>query len=353
MRHLLVIAALLSTLVADAQVCGARMATPAFAPADVALTLFLVGDAGLAGKNCVNRPLCNDRVLRELQADVNARASELGADNVVVVFLGDNVYPYGLSSSATDRARLDAQVDVVRPSRVRTFFVPGNHDWNNNDVGGQQRIKAEAARLAAEAAAPSGPRVMLRPGNACPGPEVETFGNIVSLVFIDTAWWLQPSSDRPACGGEVLAEAALRTTLASLTTPVIVASHHAFEKSAGAHGTRTINVTKQDFRGAENVRMRDRLQRAVRESGTRPLLWAAGHDHSLQLFTGGLARYHLISGTGFDRAPTSVRCNVADLAFGVEARGWIVLDFPRDGSAPRLEVREVPRAATSFSRRLN
>lgn len=347
---------LLTLLVAGisaAQECGSRTTTPPIPQGDVALTLFLVGDAGLVRRNCVNRPLCNDSVLRALQADVTARAAAVGRDNVVVVFLGDNIYVEGLDGS--DRrtaARLDAQVDVVRPSGVRAFFVPGNHDWKLNDVGGQARIRAQAARLAAAAAMPNGPRVSMRPRDACPGPEVETFGTTASLVFVDTAWFLQPSQDRPSCGGgEAAAAARLRDTLAGIATPVVIVSHHAFEKSAGEHGTSGVN--KQDFGGSENVRMRTTLKRAVRDSGTTPLLWAAGHDHSLQLLAGGAARFHVISGTGFNREPSNVQCGVAGLVFGVMANGWVVLDFPREGSTPRLEIREVPPATRGFSRRLN
>jgi len=354
MRRLSLVALLLVTALAGgvtAQPCGARATTPAIPPSDVALTVFLVGDAGLAGKNCVHRPLCQDAVLTQLQADVTARATALGRDNVVVVFLGDNVYPEGFDAVPANVARLDAQADVVRPSGVRAFFVPGNHDWNLNDVGGQAKVRAEAAHLAALAAAPNGPRVALRPRDACPGPEVEPLGTAATLVFEDTAWFLQPSQDRPACGGESAALARLRSTLAGITTPVVVVSHHAFQKSAGKHGTS--GVDKQDFGGSENKRMRTNLQAAVRDSGIVPLLWAAGHDHSLEVLAGGLAKFHVISGAGFVRAPTRVKCNAPGLVFGVEGNGWVVLDFPKDGSAPRLEVREVPRATPSFSRRLN
>jgi len=351
MHKVLVLLVALTIPVHAAQECGQRSTAPPIPSEQVALTVFLVGDAGLAGRNCVHRPLCADAVLTALQADVTARATTLGRDNVVVVFLGDNVYPEGFDAAAANVARLDAQVYVVRPSGVRAFFVPGNHDWNLNDVGGQTKIRAEAAHLAALAAGPSGPRVALRPRDACPGPEIERFGTTATLVFEDTAWILQPSQDRPSCGGEAAAMDRLRTTLAGLTTPVIVVSHHAFERSAGKHGTSGLD--KQDFGGSENKRMRTMLQTAVRASGRTPLLWAAGHDHSLQLLAGGTAKFHVISGAGFVRAPTTVRCNVQGLVFGTMANGWIVVDFSRDGTAPRLEVREVPRATSTFSQRLN
>lgn len=330
--------------------CGSRTTVDPIPPKNVALTMFLIGDAGLASKNCVGKPLCSDTVLRALEQDVTARAGELGADNVVVVFLGDNVYPWGLSDDAKELARLDAQVDVVRRPNVRGFFVPGNHDWKLNIVGGHRRIRRQAARLATLAAAPGGPRVSLRPGDACPGPEIETFGTAASLVFVDTAWWLQPSLDRPKCGGETAVLEKLRLALARLSTPAVIVSHHAFEKSAGKHGTS--GVGKQDFGGSENEKMRTKLQTAVRASGTTPLLWASGHDHSLALLSGGTTKFHATSGAGFSRTPTLVKCGVPGLVFGAESTGWMVLDFPKDGTAPRLEVREVPDKSPRFSQRL-
>jgi hypothetical protein len=349
-----IIAFLLAVLLAWTawgQECGSRTAVRPIPAGDVALTMFLVGDAGLKSKNCVNKTLCNDPVLEALEEDVTARAEELGKDNVVVVFLGDNVYIYGLTRSKLDRARLDAQVDVVRRSDVRGYFVPGNHDWNLNDVGGLERIRRQAARLAELAAAPDGPRVSLRPGDACPGPEVETFGTAASLVFVDTAWWLQPAQDRPKCGGETAALNKLRDALKNLSTPAVIVAHHAFEKSAGKHGTT--GTGKQDFGGSENKKMRNKLRDAVLDSGTRPLLWASGHDHSLGLLSGGTAKYHVTSGAGFEREPTLVKCGVSGLVFGVESTGWVVLDFPKDRTAPRLEVREVPDETPRFSRRLD
>ncbi len=340
---------LIATLVSG-QVCEKHTTVDAILPNNVALTMFLVGDAGLEGQDCRNRPVCNDPVLRQLRTDVNARASQIGADNVVVVFLGDNVYLNGLSPDPKDQARLDAQVDVVRQTAVRAFFVPGNHDWKQNKVGGQQRIRAQAARLATIAQAPGGPRVSLRPGDACPGPEVETFGSAASLVFVDTAWFLQPSQDRPACGGHDEALKRLRTVLHGLSTPIVIISHHAFEKSAGKHGTS--NGSRQDFGNPENADMRSALKKAVHDSGTTPLLWASGHDHSLGLLSGGTAKYHVTSGSGFARKPTPVKCSVTDLVFGAEKNGWMVVDFPKDASAPRLEVREVPGGPV-FSRRLD
>ncbi len=330
--------------------CGSRTKVDPIPAADVSLTIFLVGDAGLASKNCVDKTLCNDSVLRALEREVTTRARDLGEDNVVVVFLGDNVYTYGLTTDPKDRARLDAQVDVVRPSNVRAFFVPGNHDWNLNDIGGQERIRRQAARLATLAAAPGGPRVALRPGDACPGPEIETFGTAASLVFVDTAWWLQPAGDRPACDGEKAVLKKLRVALEGLSTPAVIVAHHAFEKSAGKHGTT--GVGKQDFGGSENKKMRAKLQQAVKDSGTTPLVWASGHDHSLAVLSHGTAKYHVTSGAGFARAPTLVKCGVPGLVFGVESTGWIALDFPKDGTAPRLEVREVPDKSPRFSVRL-
>jgi hypothetical protein len=235
---------------------------------------------------------------------------------------------------------------------VRGWFVPGNHDWNTNEVGGFERIREEAEFLLAVPNA----RVRMFPRMGCPGPELETVGGALSIVFVDTAWWLHPSQDRPGsppCGAETETEAAeaLRLTLRPLDARrTIIVSHHPFEKSVGRHGTS--GNGKQDFASTENRRMRGALQKAVSDSGIRPLLWAAGHDHSLQILRGDKVSIDVVSGLGYKRQSTGVTCT-ADVVYASERPGYMVLDVPKDKSAaPRLEVRELNGPATSFSMRL-
>src|SRR5205085_7113537 len=60
-----------------------------------------------------------------------------------VVFLGDNLYTYGLPDDAyarynTARAILDSQVNIAKGTGAKVYFIPGNHDWNKEGPGGWQ-----------------------------------------------------------------------------------------------------------------------------------------------------------------------------------------------------------------------
>lgn len=338
-------------------VCGTPTAVLPIPPAQTAASLFLIGDAGLHQKDCRNKQLCNDPVLQQLEQQVALRARELGRDKVAVIFLGDNIYPAGLnpkkgSEFEAGSWRLMAQVDVARMSGVRGWFVPGNHDWNTNELGGYERITAQADFLLAVPNA----AVAMRPRGGCPGPDVETLGGALSIVFVDTAWWLHPAKDRPGsppCSAttEAAAAEALRLTLAPLDARrTIIVSHHPFEKSVGRHGTSGFG--KQDFASAENRRMRTALQKAVTDAGIHPLMWAAGHDHSLQILRGDRVSIDVVSGLGYERKSTGVTCT-ADVVYASERPGYMVLHVPVNPAVqPRLEMWELNGPATPFSMRV-
>src|SRR5438270_3656855 len=65
-----------------------------------------------------------------------------------IVFLGDNLYQYGLPDASvagynTLKAPLDSQIIIANSNPGNVYFIPGNHDWNNGDPGGWESIKRE------------------------------------------------------------------------------------------------------------------------------------------------------------------------------------------------------------------
>src|SRR5262249_32189287 len=102
----------------------------------------------------------------------------------------------------------------------------------------------------------------------------------------------------------------------------------------------------QDMTGPGNKHMRRMLTAAMTEaatSGAAPLVYAAGHDHSLQIFRGDRtgASYTLVSGLGSRVKSSEVRHDRATLfAHSSPAHpGFMELDLLRDGRA-RLSVIE-------------
>ena len=71
----------------------------------------------------------------------------------------------------------------------------------------------------------------------------------------------------------------------------------------------------------------------------RPLVWASGHDHNLQVLAGRTARHRLVSGAGiYGHGSRVVRLSAT--RFASAAAGYMRLDVLLDGRV-RLAVFEV------------
>ncbi len=159
-------------------------------------------------------------------------------------------------------------------------------------------------------------------------------------------------------GGDVLI--ALRSMLESAgDREVIVAAHHPLA-TGGPHGghftlrqhvfpltdlygwawiplpvlgslypiARRNGISDQDLSGGRNRRMRQAFEAIFREH--EPLLYAAGHDHSLQVSTATAARYHVVSGGGNYGHTEPVRATDGTL-FAASVSGFMRVDVQRDG----------------------
>jgi hypothetical protein len=248
---------------------------------------------------------------------LKAQASE-APGRTVIAFLGDNVYPDGIPEEgraeyADARRRLSAEVNAI-PAGVRGIFVPGNHDWGGEGPFGLYSIRLQERMINSLA---RGNNVHLIPGNGCPGPTVVDVGRL-RFVALDTQWWLHDFivrdslSNCPTTTGEVTA--ALRSDVEQVADGrvVIVAGHHPL-MTGGQHGGycglsgafRRLGATNQDILSSANKTMRDSLASAFKKK--KPLVYASGHDHNLQLMKGPEAQYLLVSGAG---SATKTECAV-------------------------------------------
>lgn len=326
------------------------------APAEADATLFLVGDAG--------KPRPHEPLLAALTREAGDAVVALGGDRVAIVFLGDNVYPHGLRAAdhpdrAQDEARLLSQLAVVRDSGASGWFVPGNHDWENGGAAGWEAMQRATRFVAAR-----GARVV--PPSGCPGPVALPLGERAQLVFLDTQWWLhdgpRPQGPDSSCAttDEADVEAALARALGDAGgRHVIVMAHHPLA-SGGPHGARfgwkehlfpfreahrmawipmpiigsiwpllrIAGASDQDIPGARYRHMKESIERAF--AGASPLVFAAGHDHTLQLIRGQSARFQFVSGAGSADNLTWVH-PVDGTLYAAAAQGFARLDFDRDG----------------------
>ncbi len=316
-----------AALIAISSGCSRSRPIDQLSPAEIETTLFLIGDAG------EQDPRMRSPVLDSL----SAQASD-AAGRSVIVFLGDNVYPEGIPEEgraeyADARRRLAAQVNAI-PKGVRGIFLPGNHDWSSTGPFGLYSVRLQERMIASLA---RGNNVRMLPGNGCPGPAVVDVGRL-RLVALDTQWWLHEFIVRDSVSncvttvGEVTA--ALRQDVEQVADGrvVIVAGHHPL-MTGGQHGGycglsgvfRRLSGRSQDILSSGNRVMRDSLASAFKNK--KPLVYAAGHDHNLQLMKGPEAQYLLVSGAG---SPTKTECAVylRESYFASQHRsGFIRLDI--------------------------
>lgn len=313
-------------------------------PADVEAVLFLVGDAGQAETG--RSPL-----LARLRTDVERWSSALGRDSAVTVaFLGDNVYPKGVRDRsdrrfATDSLRLWSQIDVVSgPAALRhgtrAWFIPGNHDWGGM-VGekGVTRLRNEEEALR-RARAPGGADVVMVPEAGRPGPAIRDVGTGYRIVILDTDWFLRPLDEDEETAFFGRLEQVLET---SGDREIIVLAHHPWQTS-GPHGVteggralgyywllEKSGTLVQDLDSPVYADFLRRFRQRVAAAGRRPLVFAGGHDHSLQVF-GGLdptdPAHVLVSGAG----SKLTRVSAADgLRYAASRPGYMTLIFRVSG----------------------
>ena len=296
----------------------------------LATTVFLIGDAGSSQPG--------DRVLAELTRQ--GKAAKRGS---AIVFLGDNVYPAGIPPDTADaypeaRRRLLDQAVVAESTGLRVIFVAGNHDWDRQRKTGGTTIRRQATLLRHYADSTRA-RVEFQPEAGCPGPAITPIGTRVRLVAIDTPWWLQerlqPGTSH--CGGatEALVLDSLRRTFAVDESRITIAVGHQPIESNGEHGGyhpwiqyllplvptpmarwawvpigwiyplgRRLFHHPQDLTSRLNGSLRSALEGTF--SVRAPLIYAAGHEHSLEVIRRGPGRYYLISGAGTEEHETAV-----------------------------------------------
>jgi hypothetical protein len=260
--------------------------------------IFVLGDGGNARQHL-------SPILPRVRAEVERWSERIGRDSaVVVLFLGDNVYPRGLSEPGSltwveDSAHVADQASIVagaaaRERGARAIFLAGNHDWGERvDFEGAVRLGNLDRLLTALSA--GGAAVQLLPTAGTGGPAVVDVGAHLRLLLLDTAWWLLQ-------GEESAHDAVLQGVATALASAegreVMVAAHHPF-MSGGPHGgmaelgetlgVRTLlslsGALLQDLSSRPYLDLRNGLITLFAEHGP-PALFAGGHEHSMQVLEG-------------------------------------------------------------------
>ena len=284
--------------------------------------LVLIGDAGTLPGN-------ESSVLAQAKDWLRAHGAP-----TAVVFLGDNFYPERLDPNLADV--LDPQRELVAGPGAVTF-VPGNHDWHAH--GFRLLNRFERSRIDA-LAAQVGNAWQPSPGEL--GPATIVFDhNLFRLIAIDSERWriAAGACERAATQCPPLRDAEQRLAEALACehcAPAVVVAHHPL-RTVGEHGGCELSWLRGALKlGGQDVRTRPyqayiaSVSRAL--ASRQPLLFAAGHDHSLQFVRDASIGAHVVSGAGANRSQV---CGAPSSSWS--RNGFVTVDFTR-AAPPLLRV---------------
>lgn len=335
-RNLFVIAVLFSCLLALIG-CGGPSShiKPYYAPdlsktqeSDVEINtpikyrIILIGDAG--------EPKNGEPVLKTL-----GEWAKKYAEKTSIVFLGDNMYDQGLTQKKRHEAdaKLGPQLAVVEASQAHGLFIPGNHDWANSFKNGYDAIRAQEQFIQQRIGSRTeGALPVFLPSAGSPGPvalDLSTTAHAVRLIVLDTQWWLHKYRKPYEHRDPFIAD--LKTLLMT-ELPVIVVGHHPIKTYGSHRGALWKPISVQDTNHKKYRNMIDHLNDAFSVSGagkTPLLIYAAGHDHSLQVLKGRTTDYLLVSGAGSKRSKVKHGDDTL-FAHGCTP-GFMVIDFLENG----------------------
>ncbi|MCA1764540.1 MAG: metallophosphoesterase, partial [Flavobacteriales bacterium] len=307
--------------------------------------LFLIGDQGepiLEGE---------DPVLGALEAMTDS--VKKGA----VVFLGDNIYRYGMQTQPPEAKELSERKILKALNAVKNFdgkviFIPGNHDWwlGVDNLEAQEKFVQHFPH-------PQG--TSFHPRSGCPGPELIELNDKISLVVMDSEWFLQSDieiiakeKNCPYTTRQEAVDALREIAETNVDKMLVVAVHHPLFNNGKHAGNftfkqhlfplteidkrlwiplpvlgsvypllRNAGVSNQDASGELNKKYRESIEKAM---ACHPnVILASGHEHSLQYFEFDEMR-QIVSGSGSKQTPVK---KSGDAGFVSPSKGFATIDL--------------------------
>jgi len=252
-------------------------------------------------------------------------ASRIIKDKTQVIFLGDNIYPKGMGLPGSQeelqtQAILRSQYVPMRQKGAPVYFIPGNHDWDHSGRQGLAKIKRQGAFLKEQ----QDSLLKLLPPDGCPDPIEIKVSDEVTMVVMDSEWWLFPyAKENKAAGCACDSEQSVLSKLSAIVKKngnktILLASHHPFQ-SYGKHGLRWFFPSPEDLRHQRYQRMVSQINKAM--VGSTRVIHVAGHDHGLQFIKGKYTQ--VVSGSG---AKKSAVIKGENSLFADSRHGFVLAD---------------------------
>ncbi len=317
-------------------------------------SLYLIGDGGELDDTIQDR---------NFVLDAAAKLLKLETTETSLVFLGDNVYPKGLpKKDDPDRniaeRILNAQLELSESHSGKTYFIPGNHDWNKYKKGGRKAILRQEKYI--KNFDEKNKRVRFFPEHACGDPKVVKINKDLVYVFLDSQWWLQDWDGEKKMNNkcDIQSRGDLLKRIEEIfvdhkNDEIIVMLHHPI-KSNGKHGGkfsfkhhvfpltelksnlwiplpiigsaypifRNVTGSVQDIPNVKNQDLMQGIDRIAKERAVN-VIFVSGHDHGMQYFDGNKRKY-IVSGGGSRR--DYIRGG-GELSYGRAERGFAKINF--------------------------
>ncbi|MEM6523855.1 MAG: metallophosphoesterase [Bacteroidota bacterium] len=309
-------------------------------------TLYLIGDAG---KRTDGQTATFQLARQQLEQTQGAKG---------LLFLGDNIYKKGLPLEGDEEreeaeAVIQAHIDVVKNLDGDFYFIPGNHDWAQGRMNGWDQIKRQETYV--ENLMDSA-NVFL-PDGGCPGPVEVPLNDEITLIILDTQWflhnWDKPNGEQGSCDYPNAVEM-LQGLDAIISRnahkKVIVATHHPMY-TYGSHGgvIKASQHLKPPILGSIYALYRKAIgsiqdnthpkYRAMRNAMVQifeqydNIIHVAGHDHSLQ-YSFKDDTHYIVSGAGAKQTYVKKK---GFAEFAEMTTGFAKLNFYKDGKVD-LEI---------------
>ena len=234
-----------------------------------------------------------------------------GENGSGVIFTGDNFSPYSLTSE-------NKQIEMLRTYQGKIFVIPGKKEWKWGQGRGQESLE-EYQRMIKKSFRDKSVNLI---DAGCPGPLEIFLTEQITLIMLDTQWWLDVSNyqgekDYSGCDIKdeddimlLLVDALLRNR----DKTVIVAAHHPLF-SQGPHGGKfptSLHFTPpllgslyvgyrkglgnlQDLSSPRYSLLQEKLLKVLSQHPR--LIYISGKEASQQLFQ-NKDQYYLVTGAG-------------------------------------------------------
>lgn len=315
-------------------------------------SFYLIGDVGYSPLGGKSDGLLSLESL--LQTSGNTQQDYL-------IFLGDNIYPTGMPVKNSEfrpiaENHLNAQIDVAKQFNGQTIFIPGNHDYYNENLANVKREKKYIEDAMND-------KDIWKPTVGCP-IESKAISVDIQLLIIDSQWFLEKWDNIPEInqnceqiktrddffyeienefkkhqdktilvimhhpiftngthGGQYAAIKHLYPSQSSIPVPILGSLASLIRTSGG--------VSAQDKQNKRYQYLADRIATLANASKAQRIVFASGHEHTLQYIVNDGVR-QIVSGSGSKQSYASLS---NDGLFSYGGNGFARMDVMKNGSS--------------------